>query len=46
MFVFNTAFDGEQKTGTRFQPETPNPSQPKKWDVPPLMWTMSFEKPD
>ena len=30
MFVFNTAFDAEQRAGARFQPETPNPSQPRK----------------
>ena len=30
MFVFNTAFDGKQRAGTRFRPETPNPSQPRK----------------
>ena len=29
MFVFNTAFDGEQRVGTRFRPETPNPSRPR-----------------
>ena len=30
MFVFNTAFDGEQRAGARFRPETPNPAQPGK----------------
>ena len=30
MFVFNAAFDGEQRAGARFRPETPNPSQPRK----------------
>ena len=30
MFVFNAAFDGEQRAGARFRPETPNPAQPGK----------------
>ena len=30
MFVFNAAFDGEQRAGARFRPETPNPAQPRK----------------
>ena len=29
MLVFNTAFDGKQRAGARFRPETPNPSQPR-----------------
>ena len=36
MLVFNAAFDGEQRAGARFRPETPNPSQPRKMGCTPF----------
>ena len=34
MFVFNSTFDGKQRAGTCFRPETPNSSLPKNWMPP------------